>query len=106
MAQTLDEILEDLFAKGMRTERVIRKDHGLPDAKKMIGDSEAAIKAWVKEQIIGEDEKPPVGEMGKFDPVTQTYELITDTEAVKYHMQRVMNRNDFRKELRTKIDAS
>jgi len=53
--------------------------------------------------VIGEDELPPVGEMGVFDPVTRTHELITDSDAVKYHIQRTLNQNNLRKDQRNKL---
>ena len=53
--------------------------------------------------VIGEDELPPVGEMGGFDPVTRTHELITDSDAVKYHIQRTLNQNNLRAEQRNKL---
>lgn len=65
-----------------------------------------AIKSLIKEiaeDIIGESEQPPIGEMGKFDAQTRTFELDTDTEAVKYHIQRVANQNNLRQSQREKL---
>jgi hypothetical protein len=79
---SIDEILQD-FADGIAAEEA------WVDAK-------AAINQLMYNEVmalLGDDEVPPVGEQGKFDPQTRTYELITDSPAVKYHIQRVMNRN-------------
>ena len=48
------EILDKVFVMGMTTEKVMQKDHGLPDKRKMLTEPYAAIQAHIAE-IIGED---------------------------------------------------
>ena len=57
------------------------------------------------DEIIGKDEEPVIGEQGKFDPDTRTFELITDSPAVKYHQQKVSNNNRLKYEQRQRRDT-
>lgn len=93
----LDTILLEL-AQGSPDHKVSRTEQLLTAR----GAIHAHYQAKIRE-AIGEDEEQVIGEQGKYDPKTRTHELIVDSEPVKYHIQRTVNRNEFKAELRQSL---
>lgn len=84
MPQTLKDISDEYIYAGDFTEPKYYYE--------AVNDFQAAIKAWVKEQIIGEDES--------LEPWNENAPDAFDRNTY------VLKRNRLRAELRTKLDAS